>query len=303
VGLKSVDSQQMRLSLEQIHAKDLWVAFQAPALARLAISDSTFERNFHVFYRWSPNYNQVTLTRSRFIDNDYAVTLVGKTIKIVDNFITDDPRSFRPEYSIGILLGLTEGGEAEISGNTLSFLAKGMHVGPQGNHSTLYIRRNQFFANQTHLSIDSSEHPHDKWVEDNIFADGGVGIVIDRMGSAGGIIRLHRNKIALQRQKPLLLNTLRAGKSVGEGIGVLVLGWLQPWKELLTIELVANRIVQSENWGIALNPWIGPQRDDCVVGEDIPPGTIQGHDNEFENNAKGHLCPADYPWPPGFVKP
>jgi parallel beta-helix repeat protein len=32
-------------------------------------------------------------------------------------------------------------------------------------------------------------------------------------------------------------------------------------------------------------------------------GTVRGQDNVVMNNEKGNLCPADYPWPPGFRKP
>jgi len=80
-------------------------------------------------------------------------------------------------------------------------------------------------------------------------------------------------------------------------------------KEPLKLEISENRIKNNEAWGLALNllpGWDG-RPDECNVyapGEEqvFTDPEITGSGNEFRNNNKGDLCPADYPWPPGFRK-
>jgi hypothetical protein len=63
------------------------------------------------------------------------------------------------------------------------------------------------------------------------------------------------------------------------------------------VELVRNRISQNEECGIAA------QSSRYVEGKEVYEifkGQLTGEENEVQNNLKGDLCPADYPWPPGF---
>jgi parallel beta-helix repeat protein len=62
------------------------------------------------------------------------------------------------------------------------------------------------------------------------------------------------------------------------------------------VEVVRNEIVDNGGCGIVIS---GPS----CSGHPFPfAGSIVGRENEVHNNAKGDLCPPDYPWPPGFVK-
>jgi hypothetical protein len=70
------------------------------------------------------------------------------------------------------------------------------------------------------------------------------------------------------------------------------------------VHLERNRIADNDEWGIAL--WV-PECDFSTLGARATP-QISGRDNEIPDkdqphgNKKGALCPADYPWPPGFRK-
>ncbi len=69
------------------------------------------------------------------------------------------------------------------------------------------------------------------------------------------------------------------------------------------VHLERNKIADNREWGVAL---FVPE---CAVtlGDRATP-QISGRDNEIPDkdqphgNKKGALCPADYPWPPGFRK-
>ncbi len=59
-----------------------------------------------------------------------------------------------------------------------------------------------------------------------------------------------------------------------------------------------NRVINNGGWGIALYiPACHPQ----LKGGQFE-GHIQGQRNEVWGNSKGSLCPADYPWPPNFIR-
>ena len=62
----------------------------------------------------------------------------------------------------------------------------------------------------------------------------------------------------------------------------------------IVAEISRNRITSNEGYGIKLEYA-------CEVGNPFY-GRISGTDNEIHDNAKGDLCPEDYPWPEGFVR-
>ncbi len=60
-----------------------------------------------------------------------------------------------------------------------------------------------------------------------------------------------------------------------------------------------NNRIHDNIMGIALElPPCIPKPDPEIRFD----GVISGSENQFANNSKGDLCPADYPWPPGFRK-
>ncbi|MBI3661111.1 right-handed parallel beta-helix repeat-containing protein [Candidatus Acetothermia bacterium] len=68
--------------------------------------------------------------------------------------------------------------------------------------------------------------------------------------------------------------------------------------DLVVIDM--NRIVNNNDYGVAFLSKL------CGIPatlRDSDPINILGSQNEIKGNHKGDLCPADYPWPPGFVKP
>jgi hypothetical protein len=71
-------------------------------------------------------------------------------------------------------------------------------------------------------------------------------------------------------------------------------------KEGNRIWIDRNRLIQNERYGIAI---VDPtcSVDSLPPPYKMPPFEIFGLGNEFQNNGQD-LCPADYPWPPGFRK-
>ncbi len=63
------------------------------------------------------------------------------------------------------------------------------------------------------------------------------------------------------------------------------------------VELTHNRIVENLRWGVALS-----QRP-CFERAGRFSGKVLGSGNEIRDNARGDLCPEDYPWPEGFRRP
>jgi hypothetical protein len=68
----------------------------------------------------------------------------------------------------------------------------------------------------------------------------------------------------------------------------------------LTLEVVNTRIFRNGGYGIRL--FLEPCYEQW--GPSWPPfeGEVRGRGNEVFDNAKGDLCPEDYPWPEGFKK-
>lgn len=96
-------------------------------------------------------------------------------------------------------------------------------------------------------------------------------------------------------------------------------GWTQVRAELTENEIARNRVaggvylvgdpvvelnrnvIYENGYGVQLflPPCVAIRSGDIVAFR----GVVLGRANEIRDNAKGDLCPVDYPWPPGFRKP
>jgi hypothetical protein len=65
------------------------------------------------------------------------------------------------------------------------------------------------------------------------------------------------------------------------------------------VELVRNKINQNEECGVAAQ---SPRYVEGQKVYEIFRGQLEGGGNEIQDNLRSDLCPADYPWPPGFRK-
>ncbi len=63
--------------------------------------------------------------------------------------------------------------------------------------------------------------------------------------------------------------------------------------------MLGNQILNNAQYGIAL--YLKPCFDQ-LAAEIAFQGKVLGEANELSGNGQGDLCPADYPWPPGFRK-
>ena len=150
-------------------------------------------------------------------------------------------------------------------------------------------------------------------IEGNTIIGGGIGIearILNVEDVEGGRVHLLKNWIAGQRKQYLGVHIPTDISYLGNGILLFTSLRKEGLKEPLKIEISENRIENNEAWGLALNllPGWDSQPDQCNVRAPAEEQLftdleIMGNGNEFRNNAKGDLCPSDYPWPPGFKKP
>ncbi len=98
--------------------------------------------------------------------------------------------------------------------------------------------------------------------------------------------------------EPKLIGHIRDNEFRQNGIGIS----LAAGREGHRILIQENRFVQNEKYGIVI------QDPACPISPLLPSPPksaliqVEGGSNEFYNNSQD-LCPADYPWPPGFRKP
>jgi hypothetical protein len=69
---------------------------------------------------------------------------------------------------------------------------------------------------------------------------------------------------------------------------------LSPW---MRVEISNNQIENNTQGVVYIS-----DRSDQECSRAPVEGEIKGQDNEIKDNEFGDLCPADYPWPPGFRK-
>ncbi|MFN4217723.1 MAG: hypothetical protein ACK4HB_00315 [Candidatus Bipolaricaulia bacterium] len=66
-----------------------------------------------------------------------------------------------------------------------------------------------------------------------------------------------------------------------------------------------NKITQNKEYGVMIlkkecsTSFLHPE---LALGKESAFIRVFGGNNELSGNLKGDLCPADYPWPPGFRK-
>ncbi len=314
IGIKVLTSAS--LVLEQSAWVDLLVVVSASTLQRLEARDSLFEQDYIVFGGEKFVVQEAVLERNRFIKGA-NIALHGQHLVAYDNTIICAPE-LSWFYQVGILFSLREGSQAEIARNSVALCQNGIVVAQNVTEASAVIQDNQLLANNRNIYLiggarfSEKVYPQIDWsVEGNVIVSGGIGIHADISGGIeGGQVQLKNNRIAWQRKQYVELTPPAAIWYFGNGILLSTSLRRKELKEPLKIEISENRIEHNEAWGLALNllpGWDG-RPDECNVyapGEEqvFADPEITGSGNEFRNNLKGDLCPADYPWPPGFRKP
>ncbi len=302
----------------------IWGIFAADLLERLEIRDSLFERNYAFIFvaRRGEWIGEVILERNRFTHGagiSIYETFLINSLRILahDNTVICDPEFPPAAHSVGMAFGV--GGQAEIARNFVALCDSGLVVfqGLKGTQVT--IRDNWLFNNNHNLLINEMPEVSltlikggtvDWLIEGNTIVGGGVGIkayIINVEDVEGRRVHLLKNWIAQQRKQYLGVLTPADLSLFGNGVLLYTSLKQRDLKEPLTIEISENRIEHNEAWGLALNliPGWGSQPDQCNVrfmGDEyfFTDLEITGNGNSFYENNKGDLCPADYPWPPGF---
>ncbi len=89
------------------------------------------------------------------------------------------------------------------------------------------------------------------------------------------------------------------------GVGILLDASFLPESKAEGIKSFAmisfNHLFGNREYGVAIRTARCPMPE--LEKLESLPIQVEGFGNEMRDNAKGDLCPADYPWPPGFKKP
>lgn len=85
---------------------------------------------------------------------------------------------------------------------------------------------------------------------------------------------------------------VQSNRITRNGLGVVLQGQSSP-------TMLDNQILNNSQYGIAL--YQKPCFDQLTAEQEFQ-GKVLGEANELSGNGQGDLCPADYPWPPGFRK-
>lgn len=89
------------------------------------------------------------------------------------------------------------------------------------------------------------------------------------------------------------------------GVGILLDASFPPEPRVEGIKSFAvisfNRLFGNQEYGVAILTASCPLPE--LEKMESAPIQVEGFGNEMRDNQKGDLCPADYPWPPGFKKP
>jgi hypothetical protein len=314
------------LVFEQSAWVNLLAVISAGPLERLEVRDSLFEQDQSFIFTTDGEQfmiKEIILERNRFTNgakiNLYDhLWVVGQHLIAHDNTVICDPEflALEPQFQAGMAFGIIEeNGQAGIARNTVALCENGIMVAQGVREARVVIRDNSLFTNNRNLVLNSfpegEAYPRLDWlVEDNVIVGGGVGITTEIHAIVeGGQVRLMRNRISGQSKQYVGKVSPPLISYFGNGILLGASARQEALKEPLRIEISENRIKNNEAWGLALNliPGLGSQPDQCNVrapGEEqvFTDPEIAGSGNEFRNNNKGDLCPADYPWPPGFRK-
>ncbi len=188
-----------------------------------------------------------------------------------------DPKGF------GIVIGPNASAEVlenKIEGNIIGIGTTSSSL-PQGPPAQLIAQKNQILNNGWGVWLGRG----DVIVSDNEINHNGISEVplsLTALFPVAGIL--------VQNGQPMLQFNHLAGNRAG----VIIQGQAQP-------RLSRNRIVGSERYGVAL--YLKPCYDIVPIASAIEfKGEVSGEANELSANKAGDLCPADYPWPPGFRK-
>jgi nitrous oxidase accessory protein NosD len=319
VGLNIESPKNVSLTLEHT-SWDGWMSplILASSLRRLEVRDSLFRQIGYLFANGEGlRVEEALVEGSRFLENwRDTLFLGGKHLRASNNTVIGERGFCRS----GIIFLVEEGGRAELVGNSVSLCGVGITVGQSGRKASLLVQKNWLFANSYNVFIDYGlALPEvlarlDLRIEDNLIIGGGVGVNMRLSRTEGGTVSLRRNQIVWQRRESLTddfyhwSSGVRWSRSPFYGNAIL-LSWSLRREELqvpVKMEISENRIESNESWGVAikLEPGLNLCNSLKAEGEEkiFTDPEIIGTGNEFRNNLKGDLCPADYPWPPGFRK-
>jgi hypothetical protein len=103
---------------------------------------------------------------------------------------------------------------------------------------------------------------------------------------------------------PQYLGALQNNEISENGVGV-ILGAIAEDAAGSWLRMDENKIVHNQEYGVMILKSVcptSPPHPELALGRESAFIRIFGGNNELHDNLQGDLCPADYPWPPGFRK-
>jgi hypothetical protein len=103
---------------------------------------------------------------------------------------------------------------------------------------------------------------------------------------------------------PQYLGALQNNEISENGVGV-ILGAMSEDAAGSWLRMYENKIVRNQEYGVMILKSVcptSPPHPELAFGRESAFIRIFGWNNELHDNLQGDLCPADYPWPPGFRK-
>lgn len=260
LALEEKDQDLMRVygsaqaSMRNLVVRDSGISLWDEGQAQ--IEESIFEQGGNIF---GSDHTKIFVNRSRFVQGQKPYTF----IRVRDRASLDLQKSILEGQGEGGAVTIVDQAEARIEGNTF-----------RGLSSTLFLRK---YSKVT--------------LRENIFSGvRGAGLELGTFDEDHVVALVERNTIEGSQGPGIVVKHIQAvlrentiTKNAGDGI--LLVG-------LAEVEIVGNRIIQNDGWGIAI--W-NEQCQDPKRVKDAPKGnlfrgTVTGSENEIKDNAKGDLC-------------
>lgn len=213
-------------------------------------------------------------------------------------FTVGDPQSVQVSSRTGIYFnGLVQ---ATLSNLAIYTEARGIYA--MSNKAHLIVSEVNMMNNEIGLLLGEGHVV----VQDSIIQENQIGILTlyaqGNLTLTHNILLKNRSAAVMARQGvDPLYTSIVDNQFLGNGNGIY---WGADTQGSMII-ISRNLFVENMNYGVAILTQ-GCALDDPFVKllaiQSLPAVLIAGESNQFRSNGKGDLCPADYPWPPGFRK-
>ncbi len=236
----------------------------------------------------------------------------------LEGFTIGDPSR---QQVISLSSGIRVGGPVQLTLRQLIISGHSSGVEISIETKLAHIVLSEVLLTRNNLGVSSTLGDPHLVIQDSTIKGNEIGIIAS---SATGTVRLYRSTLSTNRSAAIVLTggyfggimgDIQENKITNNGIGIY-LGFealidFKMYPQLLgtigpsVVFLSNNEITDNSTYGLAIVDPACPVdlllRSLIFVKDRSDPITFVGIKNEFIRNGQD-LCPADYPWPPGFRK-